>query len=173
VASTWSAGAKLNYFEASLISGPSQIAASESVSAKFETGAGQSLANGTEPVIDFGTKVYDSHGAVQTGANWRFIAPISGVYRMNFVTLLASATFTSGTNITARVYKNGSGDSIPFYKNVTATGTDLVQVKGTAEIKLLAGEYIDLRISHGESSARSLVASAPYNYIEITRVANY
>ena len=30
------------------------------------------------------TKLYDTHNAVTTGANWRFIAPVAGVYRVSW-----------------------------------------------------------------------------------------
>src|SRR3989304_3585101 len=61
------------------VSGPAQIAASETVSARYTTAAGQSIPNNSNTVIDFGTKDFDYTGSVTTGASWKFTAPISGL----------------------------------------------------------------------------------------------
>lgn len=73
-------------FEVERISGPSQIAASETVSARYSFSGTQTLTGGND-IVDFATKDFDTHGAVTgngSGINgtWKFTAPVSGQYEM-------------------------------------------------------------------------------------------
>jgi hypothetical protein len=144
----------------SRISGPSQIAASETVAARYSVTTGALTTGGTP--INFETKEYDSHGAVTTGAGvWKFTAPISGLYR-------ASAT----------LYLNGSA-AIAFYKNGTIHSgvgniTSAATLSGSATIPLNAGDTIDFRASSSgtpqNTGAPNTINSS--NWISIERVGN-
>jgi hypothetical protein len=158
------------------VSGPSQTAASESVSARYTTSAGQSITNGATPiVIDFGTKDWDTHGAVTTGASWKFTAPISGKYSIKSMVRYAnSLAWTQGNAMSASVYKNGSllhyiGE---FTVQTTYTATSGPNIKGDGTVNLLAGDYVDIRTLHGESAARALVAAGSLVWVSIDRVGN-
>jgi hypothetical protein len=116
------------------LSGPSAIAASETVAAKFWASA-NGTSNSTTP-INFDSKVYDSHGSVTTGASWKFTAPISGKYSIKcFV-------------------NNGAGNAAQFI-NIHKSGVALealgfVYVAANAlsqstTVQLNAGESIDIR----------------------------
>lgn len=113
--------------------GPSQVASSENVYAKYATAGAYSTTTG-QP-INFATKTLDSHGAVTTGAgSWKFTAPASGVFQV-------CGTFinSSGTQ-TVTVYKNGSSDTPLVSPDATHWSS------GCTIVSLLATEYIDARL---------------------------
>lgn len=156
------------------LSGPSQIAQSESVNAKYNTSAAQSIANTGEPIVDFGTKVYDSHGAVTTGASWKFTAPISGKYSVRAACHFTNANWGAASLQTLRVFKNGSSDDYIYWQEIQASMTSRqTSVRGSTTVQLNAGEYIDVRISQNDSGSRSLSSATNDNYVVIERVGNY
>ena len=86
---------------------------------------------------DLDAKVYDSHGAVTTGAAWKFTAPVSGKYQINsYINSSAVPSF----NVYLIVYKNGSVFESFGYITVSP-GT----ASASSVMELNAGEYIDIR----------------------------
>lgn len=154
------------------IAGPSQIASSELVAARYNSGAGATVTNNTTTLIDFGSKDFDTHGAVTTGASWKFTAPISGKYRVSSYVLWSSASFTSGNHTSLQLFKNGSG--VQFFGKIyiEATATVSPAVWGTTIANLVAGDYIDVRIDQDSGGSRSLTSSATACWIEIERIGN-
>jgi hypothetical protein len=150
------------------LSGPSVVAASETVTASYSISAGAATADSTQ--FNFDTKAWDSHNAVNTGAGvWKFTAPISGTY-------LVSATLYFGANNgNVAVYKNGSNFRSmagPFGStatNQTAPGSTLVQLN--------AGDYIDIRNVSAASRTPATTAAtgatiSNSNFVTIVRVGN-
>ena len=118
------------YFER--VSGPSAIAATELIAASYWVSA--NFAATTTTPINFDSREFDTHGAVTTSATaWKFTAPVSGTFSVSL-----SAVY-SGGSMTCYIYKNGT-----IYKNL-ASSLSTVNGSGTALIKLLAGEFIDIR----------------------------
>lgn len=156
------------------VSGPATIAASETIAASFQSSAGQSIVNGSNVIVDFGTKVYDTHGAVTTGAAWKFTAPISGTYSVGaYVRYANSLAWTQGGYVSALLYKNG----VSYSTADTAIQTTATLAQGPSagsydEIKLLAGEYLDIRTAHGETTARGLVTAVTLVRVVIKLVGN-
>jgi hypothetical protein len=101
------------------------------LAAKYTLAVSTSITSGSP--INFATKVEDTHGAVTTGAAWKFTAPISGLYS---VTALQNA---NGAHY-YRVYKNGVADD--YLSGAPASN---YMISGKAQIRLNAGEYIDVR----------------------------
>jgi len=159
-----SAGSTILYYSASTyrttwsvtrLSGPSAIAASETVAAKY-SGAIAATVSTTAP-FQWNTKQFDTHNAVTTGANWRFISPISGTYRVSAVCAISASV----QDIV--VYKNGSvTPSTLFGANATYS------LSGSISIQLLAGEFIDVRPQTGSHTS---VAGTNYS-ISIERIGN-
>lgn len=169
---TAAGGSTLNSFSVQKISGPSQIAASESVNARYTTAAGQSIANAATPIIDFGTKDFDSHGSVTTGASWKFTCPSAGKYSVAAHILYNNgSSFTANTLANLRIYKNGVEVS-RVGQGIGATALQYVGVSITDTISCVAGDYLDVRTDHGESAARLLIGAATLNTIAISRVGN-
>lgn len=108
--------------------------------------------------INFGTRVYDTHGAVTTGAGWKFTPPMAGKYRI-------SGFFSgSATNLYLKLYKTGI--SYATICHVT-DGTESYSI----EVDLLSTDFIDIRPSG------SLIVNGHANYnndlasrIEISRI---
>lgn len=154
------------------LSGPSAIAASESVNARYTTTAGQSVSNASLTIIDFGTKDFDSHGAVTTGASWKFTAPISGKYRVTAnLTTTSTGNFSAAEYIENRIYKNGSIYAAKLQSDFNgSTSNKSVQI--SASINLLAGDYIDIREYQTSGGSMPLESASGYNWIDIERVGN-
>jgi hypothetical protein len=153
------------------LSGPSAIAASELVAASYQTNAGTSVPNTGDNIVDFEDKVFDTHGAVTTGASWKFTAPIAGKYRVSANILFSSLATTAGNAIDLQLWKNGAVQQRLHYKSIEAALTTFVGISGTGLISLNAGDYIDVRVSYNRTGgATTLHNSATYNTINIERV---
>ncbi len=150
---TGTANGNFTFFSIERLSGPSVIAATELVAARCKVAAGVSVSS-VQP-IDYATKDYDTHGAVTTGSAWKFTAPISGIYEVKLVANLAA---TANINL----FKNGSLEtSLTAYDNGTGN-----TVPGGTNIKLKAGDYIDIRTD----GATTVDNSATTNHVSITRL---
>lgn len=163
------------YFTVHQVQGPAQIAASESINARYTTAAAQTISTATVSIVDFGTKVFESHGSsVTTGASWKFTAPANGTYSVSARVLFDSYAWTAGQKVNLALYKNGT-----YYANldrnpVTASVTYLLGLQGgSAQVKLLAGEYIDIRVDHDRGSNTNLYNDVLFNWVDINRSGNY
>jgi hypothetical protein len=136
------------------LSGPSVVAASETVVARYNIAAAVSIST-TQPV-NYATKVFDSHNAVTTGASWKFTAPISGTYQVS--TALAMLTSTA----TIIVRKSGTNEVI------LGTATTTSYNGGTQLVKLNSGDYIDVV---SDTASQNTNAST-FQSISIERVGN-
>lgn len=159
------------YVSIERISGPSAIAASESVNAVYKTVA-ESIANASVTVMNFGTKEIDSHGAVTTGAgSWKFTAPISGIYEVSMFTALESGGgWAAGEYDINYLYKNNA--------SFAEMGTIMAQVAHTTQIynpsparqiRLIAGDYIDLRKLQNSGAA---ISTNTIGWVSIKKVGN-
>jgi hypothetical protein len=112
---------------------------------------------------------------VTTGALWKYTAPLSGVYRVGWQIRYGNGllwTYPAGY-INISLYKNGGSDTAQdWVPTVTTTPNNGVGLSSSATIKLLAGDYIDLRTSHGETTSRSLITLGSLVKIYIERVGN-
>ena len=150
-----------NAFSVERISGPSAIAASESVSARYYVSAGASTTS-SQP-INYDTKDWDSHNAVVVGAGvWKFTAPISGVYQIN------NFNYFGATGGNTLLFKNGA----TFNTILGVSIANTTGVAGMAKIRLLAGDYIEAR-PNATVTPTSQGTLSGANYIEILRVGNY
>ena len=123
-----------SWFTLERVSGPSVVAASETVAASYYVSA--NFAAGTTTPINFDTKIRDTHGAVTTSPTaWKFTAPISGTYNIGGVMAITAG---SATNVFA--YKNGSSASILGFFNA-----NYAAMTSNMDIQLNAGDYIDIR----------------------------
>ncbi len=143
----------------------------QSIQARYTTTAGQSISNGSTPIIvDFGTSDYDTNSAVTTGASWKFTAPVAGKYAVSARVTFAAASFTAGNGITLDIYKNGSFFQRIGTTRASVTGSASAQVWGNEDISLNANDYVDIRVTHAEGSARSILSTAGYNSVSIHKI---
>lgn len=163
----------VNSIEIERISGPSQIASSEFVGAKYTSSSGQSIPSAVRTIVDFATKEYDTHNSVTTGAFWKFTAPISGTYRVSYSSAFTSASWVNGNLVLPELRKGGSiihGYDIVIQSSFTNSYTVFPLV---TTVRLLAGEYIDATLYQNTGSSKALVNSSLANHIEIERIGSY
>jgi hypothetical protein len=131
-----------NFFCIERISGPSAIAASETIAATYQLAG--AVASGLTQPIDYSIKIFDTHNAVTTGSGWKFTAPISGFYEIGALT--ASAT----SNCDMFLAKNNVATGL-IVTGVTTSGFN----HGSLIIPLLAGDYIDVRYNVSQNTNSS------------------
>jgi len=149
------------------VSGPSAIAATESINLRYTTVAGQTI-NNTAPVVIFGTKVYDSHSAFNSTTGV-FTAPIAGKYRVSAKLTSTATAFTVGQDFECLLFKNGSAYSELGRSWGNAASINL-HTGGSDTVDMLAGQT--LSIVGYSNTTTTLVTNANLNYITIERVGN-
>jgi hypothetical protein len=158
------------------LSGPSVIAATESINARYTTAAGQSIANGlvsgTAATVNFGTKVFDSHNAVTVGAGWVFTAPVSGKYLVAANLCYTSASWTAGTGAVRLMLNKNGTDYSRLDHRAGAAFTGEFGIGGSDFVDLLAGDTVAIKTFHGEGTSRSLEPQAILNHVSIMRIGN-
>lgn len=154
------AGNTLSSITISKLSGPAQIAASETVTASYYNSANKTVST-TQP-LDFDAREWDSHGSVTTGSGWKFTCQSPGEYQIN-----CFINFTGGSAVGISVYKNGTLHK-PFMYAATASAT----VTGGCQVKLNVGDYIDIRTS-ASSTAVGGALSTTASHLSITKVGNF
>jgi len=151
-------------FQLQRLSGPAQIAASESVTVAYTDGAGTSIVNDNTAV--YATKVKDTHGAFASGI---FTAPFSGNYYYSFQTRSNSRTWLTSENLGLIVFHNNvTAINSPVTVGNGAASTPSVTASGT--YPLLAGETLRAKYSTGHSGAAT---SGVANQVNIYRIGNY
>jgi hypothetical protein len=142
------------------LSGPSVIAATETISASYWISS--NFAASTTIPINFDSKEYDDHGAVTTSATaWKFVAPSTGLYGLKYFgepTTVVSAELS--------VYKNGVLYRSFAYINAGQNNG------GTFDIRLNAGDYIDIRPTAATTFIGGPLNGINLNIIQILRVGN-
>jgi len=164
-------------FSVERLSGPSVVAASESVSAAYYLTAAQSIsASDVQTIINFNQKDFDSHNAVTTGAGWKFTAPISGKYRISTSGMLNSAPWTAGNRLFVYVLIDGVAPTKSKkidLRWVEVTASPELFFNGTTMVDLVAGQYIQIAAIQSNASAKPLSTSGSLSpSIEIERVGN-
>jgi hypothetical protein len=167
-AGTWaSAGSNLRLVN-------STTDAVEPINIRYSTNTPQPVGNATSTVIDFEDSSFDSHNAVTTGASWRFTAPFSGTFDV-FAQIMTTDTGNFGGTdyLELRLHKNGSATATSGYLEANFTGsTTNNSVKMIDSIKLLGGEYIDIRMYQTSGGSVPLIGDGTYNFVNIKRVGN-
>lgn len=129
--------------------------------------ASQSIPDATNTVIVFDTANFDTHAAYSTSTG-RFTAPVAGIYKVH-----AAARFaTNGTGerlIYLRV--NGSA-SVTELEQDLANGSFPIRINGAMDVKLNAGDYVEILAYQNSGGALNVEGSAdPFTYLNISRVS--
>jgi hypothetical protein len=153
------------------LSGPSAIAAGETVAARYTATAATSIVNGATTIVNFDTKDFDTHGAVTTGSSWKFTAPVSGIYQVSASVAMSNASWGVGNDWSIRLFKTGSLSSILFYYVEQATDANAQPSgSGTALVKLIAGDTVDIRCTNTGTTVNTLTGTNLH--VNILRVGN-
>lgn len=174
VVATVSGLGQLTFFAAERLSGPSVIAASESVNARYITASANSCSSGVDTLIDFNTKVFDSHNAVTTGASWKFTAPVPGKYRVSVNNRFTSATYAAGNEMYGILKKNGSVEAYMAGPTCWAAIASYLAISGSCVVQLLAGDYFTYYLNNNRTAGSTdLNGNSGSNYICIEKIGNY
>lgn len=142
------------------------------IAARYTTTAGQSIANSGMTIVDFGTKDYDTVGAVTTGGSWKFTAPKSGYFDIKTSITFLSSTVVAGNSLYVALFKNGTVYSYPGFHTHQASGTYQASINAADSIYLLKGEYIDLRVFFNRTAgATQLDTAAGAVFVDINEIA--
>jgi len=153
-----------NYVSFERLSGPSAISATETITATYTSTAGQSF-NSTESVVNFATKVEDSHNAVSNaGSDFTFTVPANGIYQTEVI-LTGSAVATTA-DFWGVIHYNGVEVCRDY--DYTQSTNHLPKTRPFAKQRLLAGQTIKIRARGGTSLSLSTTGSE--NMVCISRV---
>ena len=137
ITSTLLNSATLHFININRISGPSAIAASETVAARYVATGNRTPTSSKS--VNYDSKVFDTHGAVTTVvgdiAGWKFTCPIAGKYSVSVVTYSSTALVSS-----LFVAKNGATAGFLASCNIGN-----VLQSGTILVDSLAGDTLDIR----------------------------
>jgi hypothetical protein len=149
------------------ISGPAQVAASESVSALYTGAPPTGTISGSFSVTTYGTKVKDSHNAYSGGT---YTIPVSGTYTITAQSG-ATGTFSAGKESSVAIYIDGVQKYRGYIELSSAVSLTAPNVSVTS-IPLLAGQAVTIQ-SMTTATTPAYVTTASFNYFSITRTGNY
>lgn len=172
VYSTSSSG---SYLSINRVSGPSAIAATESIIAIYTmASSGGTVATGTSTAVSNAlvsfSKVRDTHGIFNTTSG-QFTVPIAGIYSVN-------ANLEFNTNATGLrqviIQQTGSASvSRTIGLKEVSTATTATIAGGIARFNCLAGDVIALVAFQNSGSSLTIApAGAQNSYIELMRIGN-
>lgn len=151
-----------------MLSGPAQIAASESVNARYENGAGTAILAGGSTLV-WPTKDYDSHNGMNT-VTGEYTCPTSGTYHLTVMVLTAATTVATSQGQELWVLKNNVAHGqldVKFGTNVSQNQHS----NGSISIRCLAGDV--LKVNYVAGVNVNLHTNGDYNHFQIHKVGNY
>ena len=156
------------YASINRLSGPSVIAATESINMRYLDTSGGSIGT-SAGIYKFQTKDFDTHGAYSSSTGL-YTVPVSGKYLIAS-TLTATATaYPAGGSLVIYVYHNGTFAGL-LGQSILSTSTTLTLVtNGSTIINCLAGDTLALYASSSTATSGNTVAGN--NHLSITRVGN-
>lgn len=153
----------------SRISGPSQIAASESVSALYTGAPATGTINGSFNTTTFGTKVKDSHNAYSGGV---YTIPVSGVYDISAQVLVNTTLTVIGSLVQFGVSIDGAAPIHKTYFSSQGSVNSALVPFDVKSIPLLAGQTIAMQ-TLTEGATNSFSSNVGVSRFSISRAGNY
>jgi len=149
------------------LTGPSQIAASESVSALYTGAPPTGTLNGSLNNVTFGTKVKDSHNAM-SGAT--YTVPVSGTYSIS-ATVAIIGTRVLGSTDQLNILVNGASIASNIQNAGGAIGTQYPS-SSVLSYPILAGQTVTIQVATAATTP-SYDSTASRAYFSIIRTGNY
>jgi hypothetical protein len=146
------------------LSGPSAIAATESVNARYSSATGS--VTSTAAAVSFTSKSFDSHNSYSGST---FTAPTSGKYQVN-AALLIAGTFATNSTSSILIYKNGAN-----YSNVAVVSAGApanMNMTISDIVNCNAGDTIQIFVASNGTSVSLSTGDQTRNYLSLTKVGN-
>lgn len=172
--STLNGGEQYNFFEGERLSGPSAIAANETIAVRATNTSGQSISDNTTTTITGWTIGYDTHGAFTTSGV--FTAPVSGKYLIAGNITYASAAVLAGAEYDFLIAQAGSQTRnitiASHFAYVASTANNLVGLPGSTVVDCLAGDTLTVRTFQDNSAntSRNLSTATGFVHVSITKL---
>ena len=129
------------------------------VSARYTLSATQSIPKGSEPIVQYDTKAWDTHNAVTTGALWRFTAPAAGQY-------IVSASALWNVTTCARLWVSVNGGQGGNESAAFGFGDTAALQHGTPTVNLKAYDTLSMRVEGGCDSM-AITGGERFSFIDI------
>ena len=172
---SFSSSAAANFFCVERLSGPSVIAATESVNARYTfVNGGSGLPNSTTETLSSTyatyTKIKDTHNAFNTSTGV-YTIPVSGSYQVSSRISVSPSTATTGL-VAATILQGGSATTVSGTQTPFAQATSIASAQVTDIFNCLAGDTITLEGFQDNGATISISSSASLNSFSITRIGN-
>jgi len=142
------------------------------VFADYSSNNAQSIAASTVVLLNFEDVGVDSRSLVTIGASWKFTAPFTGHYQINTFMTFTSAAWTAGNIAQLYLYKNNAVERLIRRITTEATTTHYLALEGSLSVRLVQGDYIDIRAYHTRTAgAVALHSDGAFNWITIAMVS--
>lgn len=146
-------------------SGAATIMATEKIVAMYTTASGQTIPDAVDDIINFNTKEIDTHGIVTTGAGWKAVVPVSGIYEVKGL-----ITFTNAVGRKEiKVYINGVLKKY-LGSETNPSGVVACIVNGSALFNLEEGDEITIYGLQSSGAPLVLLADDSVNYVSISKI---
>jgi hypothetical protein len=159
------------------VGGVGKILQNEKIIAAYNHSAGTSINTASTTIVDFANIEFDSRACVTTGASWKFTVPAGcdGIYKIYAnVVLNASTGWVDAESLSIDCYKNGAQAKGLDYQMSFGSASNINNMcQGMCYLRLVAGDYIDIRITQNSGAAITLVSSGAYNYVIVQKVGEY
>jgi hypothetical protein len=149
------------------LSGPSVIAASESVSALYIASPPTGTLTNAYNTTTFGTKVKDTHNAYSSGT---YTVPVSGCYSISAETRQL-ATYSLGKFAVIAVYVDGV-EKANGALEAAGANTILYPAVNVHSLPLLAGQLVTIKC-YNDATTPTFGAAPTQNYFSIVRTGQY
>jgi hypothetical protein len=160
----------LQHISISRISGPSAIAATESVNIRYISTAATSIANTGDTLVPFATRDFDSHGSWVTDT---FTAPSAGKYRVSANIIFGSSTYAAGNTVFLGLYKNGSFHSSGPVVTIQTAGSLSASAWFSGSVSCISGDTLTLRAANSRTAGATAISTATgNNHVAIERIGS-
>lgn len=136
-------------------------------------GGNTALANATLEVIDYDTKIIDTHNAVATGGAWAFTAPRAGIYRVQAACQLESGGGWADNELfRISVHKNGGAEDTILGASIQQAATvAVIWTGGETLISLAAADAINIQGYQDSGGGINFRLSGIFNHVTIQWVS--
>lgn len=158
----------VTYFNVERLSGPSVIAASESVGIFYSGAPATGTIAGSFNVTTYGTKVKDTHSAYSSGT---WTCPVSGCYSIS-ASVDVNGTYVASNRTLIEIWINGAAVARGGGFAGSSSTSNIIAPVNIQSYPILAGQTVQVK-SFSEATTPAFRAEATNNYLSIAKVGNY